>query len=591
MDKWFRADNHALVPTPPRAKDNTAPQGAGLCKYLILLLCAAVAFVSCAKRDRSGEAMALVDELVDMAISDLDKALERVDSAEQAGLFTAAHANTVKAIIYENTDRRRMAAYYAEKVIFAEDGHAVTTPADSELYCTARLILADGAYANGEYGKSLALAKEILAFVGDGTSPKDVAVKCRALSQMAECESELNHVTEAEHLFLQCVDLLMESTQHTDQCDDIDPLIYTLLALNDLYLDNKMPERALPLMAKMDTATSRLIRCSNDAGWAMQTRRNNVTISKALVYAANNQKEQAEALFREHQQSQGLDATDKMAEGTYLTMTERYDEALRVFDEADSIVRSGGDPITDIYIKTLFKYKYNTLLKAGRTSEALDMGEYIRQLTDSIRQQERQADVEQLQEIQWQEEEIVRKHQSLLAHRTILVATVVLLLMAICIIWRIHRYNRLLAEKNRSLYEQIQQREQAEAEEHRQLQAQPEESLTAEQQLYRRLCTLMDEQKPYTDENLNRDTLAQLLGTNAKYVVQTIHECSHGDTVTDFITRYRLENVARLLKTTDEPISLIGELSGIPSRTTLSRLFRNAYGMTCREYRQVAQQK
>ena len=50
-------------------------------------------------------------------------------------------------------------------------------------------------------------------------------------------------------------------------------------------------------------------------------------------------------------------------------------------------------------------------------------------------------------------------------------------------------------------------------------------------------------------------------------------------------------NVARLLKTTNEPISLIGELSGIPSRTTLSRLFRNAYGMTCKEYRQMAQTK
>ena len=39
------------------------------------------------------------------------------------------------------------------------------------------------------------------------------------------------------------------------------------------------------------------------------------------------------------------------------------------------------------------------------------------------------------------------------------------------------------------------------------------------------------------------------------------------------------------------PIGVIGELSGIPSRVTLSRLFRNAYGMTCREYRQVSQQK
>ena len=219
------------------------------------------------------------------------------------------------------------------------------------------------------------------------------------------------------------------------------------------------------------------------------------------------------------------------------------------------------------------------------------MSDRIRQLTDSIQQQERLADVEQLQEIKQQEEEIERKHQSLMIHRIILVAIVLLLLLAIYIIWRIHRYNRLLTEKNRSLYEQIQQREQAKAEEQRQLQAQPEESLTAEQQLYRRLCTLMAEQQPYTEETLNRDTLAQLLGTNAKYVVQAIRECSHGDTVMDFITRYRLEHVAHLLKTTNDSIALIGEFSGIPSRATLARLFRNTYGMSCSEYRQVAQQK
>lgn len=101
----------------------------------------------------------------------------------------------------------------------------------------------------------------------------------------------------------------------------------------------------------------------------------------------------------------------------------------------------------------------------------------------------------------------------------------------------------------------------------------------------------MKEQQPYTEENLNRDTLAQLLGTNAKYVAQAIHECSNGETVTDFITRYRLEHVVRLLKTTNDPIAIIGEMSGIPSRATLARLFRNAYGMTCSEFREVAKEK
>lgn len=54
-----------------------------------------------------------------------------------------------------------MAAYYAEKAIDANAGMAVSTPADSSLFYTARWILADVAYANGEYGKSITLAKEI----------------------------------------------------------------------------------------------------------------------------------------------------------------------------------------------------------------------------------------------------------------------------------------------------------------------------------------------------------------------------------------------------------------------------------------------
>lgn len=145
--------------------------------------------------------------------------------------------------------------------------------------------------------------------------------------------------------------------------------------------------------------------------------------------------------------------------------------------------------------------------------------------------------------------------------------------------------------KNRHLYEQMQQREREEQQVIEQLKAEPEEVLTPGQQLFRRICALMAEQQPYTDEGLNRDGLAQLLGTNAKYIDQAIHDCSRGETTGNFINRYRLEHVARLLKTTDEPISLIGEMAGIPSRVTLARLFRNAYGMTCSEFRQTAQLK
>ena len=553
----------------------------------LIVTCAILAIVGCTQPDRNDEAVSLSKEIVNEGLSDSNHALERVDSAEQTGLFTAVRANTVKAMIYENADQWLLAAYYAEKAIAAEAGQTITTSEDSSLYCKARWILGDNAYANGEYGKSLTLAKMILAFVGDGTTPKDIEMKCRALIQMADCESKLGHIAESERLFLQCIDILMESTQHATDFSEIDPLIYTLLSLNDLYIDSKMPEKALPLMAKMDTALNRLTRCPGSPDWAIQKRSKDVTISKAMVYAANRQKEQAEALFHEHQQFQGLGLLDKAAEGLFLTMMGRYDEAVRMFDESDSIMRSSGEPVIDLYVKTLFNYKYDALQKAGRTAEALALGDRIRQLSDSIQQQERQADVEQFQEIKQQEEDIIHKRQSLTIHRIVLIAIALLLLMAIYIIWRVHRYNRQLIEKNRSLYEQIQQRQQAEAEEQRQLEAQPEEKLTQNQLLYRRLCELVKSPDVFTDPDTNHETLARLLGTNYQYVYAALRECAD-TTPADYLNRLRIQYAAQLLEKSDDSIGLVIEQSGFTNRTTFARLFAAYYSMTPSEFRRAA---
>ena len=575
------------------------------------MFCAVLVFASCTKHERSEEAHRLHEELLNVAMNDVDKAMERVDSAEEAGVFTAVRANTVRASIYSNADRLRMAVYYAEKAIAAEKGHAITTPSDSSLHCTARWILCNGAYVDGEYGKSLALSKEILAFVGDGTTPKDIEMKCRALIKMADCENKLGHIAESERLFLQCIDILMESTQHATGFSEIDPLIYTLLSLNDLYIDNKIQEKALPLIEKMDTALNRLTQCPGTPDWVIQKRNNDVTISKAMVYAANAQsserhpssledgrvvkdedvvnyqKEQAESLFHEHQQFQGMGLLDKAAEGVYLTMMGRYVEAVRLFDETDSIMRSNGEPVIDLYVKTLFNYKYDALQKAGRTAEALALSDRIRQLSDSIQQKERQADVEQLQEIKQQEEEIIRKHQSLTIHRIVLITIVLLLLMAIYIILRIRRYNRQLTEKNRSLYEQIQQRQQTEAEEQRQLEAQPEERLTQNQLLYRRLCELVKSPDVFTDPDTNHETLARLLGTNYQYVYAALRECAD-TTPADYLTRLRIQYAAQLLEKSDDSIGLIIEQSGFTNRTTFARLFAAYYSMTPSEYRKIA---
>lgn len=207
-------------------------------------------------------------------------------------------------------------------------------------------------------------------------------------------------------------------------------------------------------------------------------------------------------------------------------------------------------------------------------------------------------------------------------YRILLVGTLLICILLGYLLWRARIYNRKLASENRRLHAEIEQnrqelqlqpqelqlqpqepqQEQLELQPEQQeqelqpeqqekkivqLQVAPVEEPSTEQLLFSRICKLMNEEKPYTEETLNRDVLAQMLCTNAKYVEQAIRQCSKGETVSDFINRYRLENVARLLLSTSDPIAIIGELSGIPSRATLARLFRNAYGMTPSEYRNI----
>ena len=283
-----------------------------------------------------------------------------------------------------------------------------------------------------------------------------------------------------------------------------------------------------------------------------------------------------------------LDATG------YLTAAGRYDEAAYWYEQLDSTSPATvASKKTFDNIATYLSPRYSAYRKAGRTDEALVLADSINAAIDSALVWQKKSDAAELAVIyQTHERDLQLKDLqfAISLHRLLFIAGGIILLLIGYLLYRAYKYNKVLAAKNRSLYEQIQQQELKEQQAIEQLKAEPEESLTIQQQLFRRLCTLMAEQKPYTDEGLNRDGLAQLLGTNAKYIDQAIHDCSHGETTGNFINRYRMEHVAHLLKTTDEPISLIGEMVGIPSRVTLARLFRNTFGMTCTEYRQTAKQ-
>ena len=265
-------------------------------------------------------------------------------------------------------------------------------------------------------------------------------------------------------------------------------------------------------------------------------------------------------------------------------MTDRYDEAIRLFRQADSLYLAKGNAINTAYIKNYMMNQYKALQGAGRKDEVLALSDRMRQLTDSIHLQERKIDLEQQQEIRQKETEIASRRQSLIIHRIILASAVLICLLIVYFLWRSHQYNKALLEKNRRLLAEIEQREQEEQQAIELLKAEPEDMLTAEQQLFCRICDLMDS-SDHTD--LDRSRLAQLLGTNEHYVTDAISTCTDGKSVNGFLNDYRLRYAARLLGTTKEPVALIAELSGF-SRSSFFRIFSDAYGMSPSDYRKVA---
>ena len=327
----------------------------------------------------------------------------------------------------------------------------------------------------------------------------------------------------------------------------------------------------------------------------IEEHKGSVALYKARYLQATGRMGEAAAVFASIPRSQ-ISMQGNILDATgYLMAAGRYDEAAYWYDQLDStfLTSIGTKPTFDNIVSYLSP-RYSAYRKAGRTVEALVLADNICADIDTALVHQKKSDAAELAVIyQTHEKDLQLANQrfTISLHRLFAAGLVIILLLIAGLLWRSYIYNKVLLAKNRHLLAEIEKQERKERQAIKQLNAEPEDALTVSQQLYRRLCTIMAEQQPYTSESLNRDTLAQLLGTNGKDVEQAIRECSYGETVGDFITRYRLEHVARLLKTTDDSISFIGEQSGIPSRATLARIFRNAYGMTCTEYRQAVKSK
>ncbi|MBQ6379798.1 MAG: AraC family transcriptional regulator [Prevotella sp.] len=349
---------------------------------------------------------------------------------------------------------------------------------------------------------------------------------------------------------------------------------------------------AIPLLQEKLQVISRIEKENPNApaGWADQQRAYTYPVLAYCQQMAGDKEGahlSAEAFEQTQAAQEPINQKDML---NYYALAGNAGRIQQIYDRLEPLLREKEDTISWRYADLLYMYAMG-LNNIGRYREAYQTQARYQVINDSLVQRERQAETLELaQQMKTQEKELQLKDEEAktTVYRILAFSLVAIMLVIIVALWRLAIAHRRVLIKNRELFEIIQREQQREVRDIERIARQPEKERTPNEQLFLRLTELMKKEQPYTDSELNRDTLASMLATNHRYVDEAIRECSDSPSTKAFIDGYRVDHAARLLTDTDEPIALIAEMSGFANRTSFNERFRERYKMTPSEYRKAA---
>lgn len=113
------------------------------------------------------------------------------------------------------------------------------------------------------------------------------------------------------------------------------------------------------------------------------------------------------------------------------------------------------------------------------------------------------------------------------------------------------------------------------------------EELDEKNSLFEQIDKYVKDEEAYKNAQLTRDDVAKKLNTNSRYIIEAIKE-ETGMTFSDYVNQYRLNYARReLISNPEIAVSNIILDSGISSVSAFYRLFKNEFGMTPNELRQI----
>jgi AraC-like DNA-binding protein len=513
----------------------------------------------------------------------LNRALAVIDSMETEKIVSTPKANHLRGFVYDQGWQMKIAEQFYKK---SYQGYTSDPSKDWGTYADAGYRWAYLRFRRGNTEGALSVITELLHQTkGNEAFPK--GIESALLMLMAEIQLQLHQYDEAR-LTGQKVYEAVQQNADNGKIRELD-MAWACMNISDIYHKTGDTEGA---MAWLDRCAQALTRAKQGDSLMIEEWKGHVALKRALCQIESGHAAEAATTFAAIPRSRLMEPIGYREAADYLMAAGRYDEAAYWYERIDSTyLATDGAKMTFDIIASRLSPRYMAYRKAGRNADALVLADSVSAAIDSALVWQKQNDAAELAVIyQTHEKELAlnEAQSETRIHRILLAAAILVILLIGYLFWRARKYNKVLLEKNRRLLADIEQREQEEQQAIVQLKAEPKEKLTANQQLFCRICDLMDSSDHiYTDADLDRNRLAQLLGTNEHYVTDAISTCTNGKSVNGFLNEYRLRYAARLLATTTDAVAVIAELSGF-SRSSFFRIFSDAYGMSPSDYRRAA---
>lgn len=491
-----------------------------------------------------------------------------------------------EALEYDKAGQMRLAELYYKKVYELMKDE----PSQDWLaYGDAGYRYACMLYQRGDMEVTLAVVTELLDRV-EGQKDFPTTIRSGLLSLMAQCQMHLAMPEAAKQTFAKVYQNQLAVSGGEKRGDFNLAIVCSNIFI--AFFETGDYDEAGKWLGRYEDELSACEQIGVGDSSLFEEQKGSLALYKAQYLQATGRVGEAAAVYADIPRSRISMAANIPDAIGYLMAAGRYDEAAYWYEQLDSSnAVSEGEPMTFDQITGLLSSRYLVYRKCGRNNEALAIADSINAAIDSALVMQRKNDAAELAVIyQTQEKELaLEKSES----RATIYRILAFLLLAITVfilfsLWRLSVAHHRVVLKNLELYDIIQLEQQREARDIQRIAHQPEEQRTQGERLFLRITELMKKEQPYTDAELNRDMLAQMLGTNHRYVDEAIRECSGSQSTNAFINSYRVDHAARMLANTDEPVALIAEMSGFANRTTFNEQFRNLYKMTPSEYRRAA---